>query len=77
MSVGVHQEVLIVLREELLDELVARFVDRLNDDAPLFWLDVEASALGGRHSDREIRVVLHGEGILDKPLRDILDASYH
>lgn len=77
MSVGVHQQVLIVLGEELLDELVARLVDRLDDYATLLWLDVEASALGGGDSDLKIRVVLHGEGFLNERFRDILDASDH
>ena len=48
VSVGVHQQVLVVLRQELLDQLVACFVDRLNDDTSLLWLKVETATLGLR-----------------------------
>ena len=77
MGLWVHQHVLVVLREELLHESVAAFVDGLNDETTLLRLDKETASLvlGDTHCD--VGQVVRGEGLRNKELTDILNFPDH
>ena len=51
VSARVHQQVLVVIWEETLDQLEGGLVNALDDQAALLRLDVEASTLVLRHTN--------------------------
>jgi hypothetical protein len=77
MRVRVHQQVLVVFRQETLNQLVRSLVDALDNESSLLWLDIEATALGLRDTDRDVFKILKRESVLNKRFTNVLDASDH
>ena len=77
VSIRVHQQVLVVVREEALDKFEGSLIDALNNKAALFRLDVETATLSLRYTHWDVFKILKWESVLDQGLTDILDASDH